>query len=67
MKQEKSMSLGIKTKINLALVTLIFIASATIVLFSYRKSSSELTAAVETGNIDLVHTVLEWDFLMLTA
>ena len=57
MKQEKSMSLGIKTKINLALVTLIFIASATIVLFSYRKSSSELTAAVETGNIDLVHTV----------
>ncbi len=36
---------------------LIFVTSAAIVLFSYRKSSAELTAAVDTGNLDLVHTV----------
>ena len=49
--------MGIKQKINLAMVSLIFVASAIIVIFSYRKSSAELTAAVDTGNLDLVHTV----------
>lgn len=49
--------LGLKGKINAAIVTVMLISSACTVLFSYRKSSSELTASVETGNLNLVHTV----------
>jgi methyl-accepting chemotaxis protein len=45
--------LGIKGKINLAFLSVIFLASAGIVLFSYRKSSSELKTAVDTGNMAL--------------
>ena len=45
--------LGIKGKINLAFLSVIFLVSAGITLFSYRKSSSELKTAVDTGNMAL--------------
>ena len=47
--------LGLKGKINIAFLIVIFFASAVIVLFSYKKSSSELKAAVEVGNLNLAH------------
>lgn len=47
--------LGLKGKINLAIIAVILLASSCIVLFSYKKSSAELTAAIETGNLDLAH------------
>ena len=47
--------LGLKGKINLALVMIVLFSTSIIVVFSYRKSSRELTRAVETGNADLVH------------
>ena len=49
--------MGIKTKISLALFSLIFITAAAIATFSYKKSNQELTAAVEAGNLNLAHTV----------
>lgn len=49
--------LGLKGKINLAIIAIILMTSSLIVLFSYQKSSSELTAAIETGNLDLAHAV----------
>ncbi|WP_027728569.1 methyl-accepting chemotaxis protein [Treponema sp. C6A8] len=49
--------MGIKTKITFAMFSLIFITAALIAGFSYRKSQQELTAAVETGNLNLAHTV----------
>ena len=48
---------GLKEKINLAVVTVVLLSSVCIVWFSYRKSSAELTAAVDTGNLDLARTV----------
>jgi len=45
--------LGIKGKINLAFLSVIFLASAGIVGFSYLRSSSELKTAVDTGNMSL--------------
>ena len=45
--------LGIKGKINLAFLTVILLASAGIVVFSYRKSSAELKTAVDAGNMAL--------------
>ncbi|MBQ4378263.1 MAG: methyl-accepting chemotaxis protein [Treponema sp.] len=45
--------LGIKGKINLAFLSVIFLASTGIVIFSYLKSSQELKTAVDTGNMSL--------------
>lgn len=45
--------LGLKGKINTALLAVMFLASASIMLFSYRKSSEELNEAVEVGNTNL--------------
>lgn len=45
--------LGIKGKINLAFLIVIFLATAGILVLSYRKSSSELKTAVDTGNMAL--------------
>ena len=49
--------MGIKTKISLALLGLIFLTASAIVTFSYQKSNEELTAAVETSNLNLANTV----------
>lgn len=49
--------MGIKTKIELALLSLIFLTAATIASFSYLQSKYELTKAVETGNKSLAHEV----------
>ena len=49
--------MGIKTKITLAMICLIFITASLIAGFSYSKSKQELTAAVETGNLNLANTV----------
>ncbi len=49
--------MGIKTKISLALLCLIFLTAGVIVSFSYNKSKEELTEAVEAGNLNLAHTV----------
>ena len=45
--------LGLKGKINTALLAVMFLASASITVFSYRKSSEELNEAVEVGNTNL--------------
>ncbi len=45
--------LGIKGKINLAFLSVIFFATAGIMFFSYRKSSEELKTAVDVGNMSL--------------
>ncbi|MCR5763364.1 MAG: methyl-accepting chemotaxis protein [Treponema sp.] len=47
--------LGIKAKINTAQTLMIVLTCFVVVFFSYKKASSELTAAVEKGNIDLAH------------
>jgi len=64
--------MGIKTKISLAMLGLIFLTASAIVTFSYRKSNEELTEAVETGNLNLAHavaakiqTISEREFSML--
>ena len=44
---------GLKGKINSALMAVMFLASASITLFSYRKSTEELNEAVEVGNTNL--------------
>lgn len=66
--------LGIKGKINLAFLTVIFLASAGIVIFSYRKSSNELKTSVDTGNMALaratasdVYSVNNGEFKQLQA
>ena len=66
--------MGIKTKISLALLCLIFLTAGVIVSFSYNKSKEELTEAVEAGNLNLAHTVAskiqtinEREFRMLEA
>ncbi|MDE5897798.1 MAG: methyl-accepting chemotaxis protein [Treponemataceae bacterium] len=46
---------GLKGKINLAIIAVILLSSSCIVLFSYQKSSAELSDAIETGNLDLAH------------
>ncbi|MBR1721897.1 MAG: methyl-accepting chemotaxis protein [Treponema sp.] len=43
--------LGVKGKINIAFLSVIFLTSAVIVLLSYRKSSAELKTSVDTGNM----------------
>ena len=45
--------LGIKGKINLAFLSVIFFATAGIMFFYYRKSSEELKTAVDVGNMSL--------------
>lgn len=50
--------MGIKTKISLALLGLIFLTASAIVTFSYQKSNEELTVAVETSNLNLANTVV---------
>ena len=47
--------LGIKGKINMAFLSVIFLASAGIVVFSYIMSSRELSAQVDIGNMNLAH------------
>ena len=49
--------MGIKTKITLAMLTLIFLTASAIASFSYLQSKYELTKAVETGNEALAKTV----------
>ena len=49
------MVLGIKTKIAAAQSLMIVLTCLVVVFFSYKKASSELTEAVETGNKDLAH------------
>ncbi|MCR5724055.1 MAG: methyl-accepting chemotaxis protein [Treponema sp.] len=51
------MNLGIKQKIMFSTIGLIFATAAVITLFSYRKSSQELTEAVETSNLSIAQTV----------
>ena len=51
--------MGIKTKISLALLGLIFLTASAIVTFSYQKSNEELTVAVETSNLNLANTVAQ--------
>lgn len=48
--------LGIKAKINMSFLSVIFLATAGIVIFSYFKSSAELKTAVDTGNMSLART-----------
>ena len=47
--------LGIKGKINMAFLSVIFLASAGIVVFSFIMSSKELSAQVDIGNMNLAH------------
>ncbi|MBQ9538585.1 MAG: methyl-accepting chemotaxis protein [Treponema sp.] len=47
--------LGIKAKITAAQSLMILLTCFVVAFFSYRKASSELKSAVETGNIDLAH------------
>ena len=49
--------MGIKTRISLSMICLIFLTSATITTFSYLQSKYELTKAVETGNKNLAEAV----------
>ncbi|MCR5290826.1 MAG: HAMP domain-containing protein [Treponema sp.] len=51
------MNLGIKQKITISSILLIFITATVIVLFSYQKSKKELTAAVEAENITIAKNV----------
>ena len=47
--------LGLKGKITLAVISIMLLSTSAIVFISYSNSSAELTAAVEKGNMDLVH------------
>ena len=49
------MTLGIKTKITAAQSLMLVLTCTVVVFFSYKKASSELNKAVETGNLDLAH------------
>ena len=49
------LKLGLKGTINFAIVAAILLTSTCIVVFSWKKSSRELSRAVENGNMDLVH------------
>ncbi len=46
---------SIRQKINGSMLLVVLLASASIVLFSWRKSSRELVSAVESGNLNLAH------------
>ena len=47
--------IGLKFRINLAIAAVMLVASGCIVIFSYMKSSAELSAAVERGNLSVAH------------
>ena len=49
--------LGLKGKINVAVITVIVLTSVVLTLFSWSKAKLELTKAVDTGNLDLVNSV----------
>ena len=49
--------MGIKTKITVSFLSLLFISALFIVSFSYIKSQTELTKAVDVGNISIAETV----------
>ncbi len=47
--------ISLRKKINGSMMLVVLLASACIVLFSWKKSSKELFKAVETGNLNLAH------------
>ncbi len=47
--------MGLKSKINVSLISVIVVASVTIIFFAYLKSRQELKASVDTGNLSLAH------------
>lgn len=49
--------LGLKVKINLALLSVLVLSILCIIILAYNKSTAELIKAVDTGNLDLVATV----------
>ena len=49
--------MGIKTRLSIAMLSLILVTAACITTFSYLQSKYELTKAVERGNISLAETV----------
>ncbi len=49
--------MGIKTRLSIAMLSLILVTAACITTFSYLQSKYELTKAVEKGNISLAETV----------
>lgn len=49
--------LGIKSKITIAILLVMFLALAEVTVVSYENSKKQLTKAVDTGNLDLVHAV----------
>ena len=51
------MQLGIKQKITISSILLIFATASIIVLLSYQKSKKELTAAVEAQNLSIAEKV----------
>ncbi|WP_191017202.1 methyl-accepting chemotaxis protein [Treponema zioleckii] len=51
------MQLGIKQKITISSILLIFATASIIVLLSYQKSKKELTSAVEAQNLSIAQTV----------
>ncbi len=51
------MNLGIKQKITISSILLIFATAAVITFLSYKKSKKELTAAVEAQNVRIAQTV----------
>lgn len=66
--------MGLKVKINITLLSVLFAAVACIIVLSYIKSSSELKGAVDTGNMGIVRgvasdicTINESEFKMLQA
>ena len=66
--------MGIKTKITVAMLGLIFLTSTIIATLSYLQSKSELTKAVETGNQAIaeavsakIQTIIGREFQMLEA
>ena len=49
--------MGIKTRLSIAMLSLILVTAACITTFSYLQSKYELTKAVERGNISIAETV----------
>ena len=49
--------MGIKTRLSIAMLSLIFVTATCITTFSYLQSKYELTKAVERGNISIAETV----------
>ncbi|MBO4405018.1 MAG: methyl-accepting chemotaxis protein [Treponema sp.] len=67
-------NIGLKGKINFVVMLLMIISTSAIVYVAYKKSSTELKAAVEKGNIDLINatesnirTINELEFKMLES